>query len=491
MARGTPDESVYQPQVEAEDLPRKHIPELSPDSTARGIEAIGTALQQKYEQDSQVDAGNKLTDLRLKMDQAVSDAKVNAKPGANGFTGDVLSQFDKEAKPYTDQGGYLGRIMGPGLARMREQVGQEAINYEAQAGVLYRNQSVRDNVDKLATLASTHPEQAQELTGQALAQINGARLGPDVTLESARYAQSQIAKSAVQGRIQTDPYATHAALLKPDSDPVIQGLRPDEREALLSRADAMLHQRVSDAERITSMQEKQEREAASAALSGFIVKSQSPEGLSTADVLRSAALFRHDPSALEAALNLASGKTVETDAHTFLPLFQRAQAGEDVSADVYQHLGRDLSKDDAQKLLSMGDKGIPNAHQQGVETINGIFKQGVFDKYDAEFNTRHMNAVNDYYAWARANPSASAEQATAQAAAIAKSYAQVQLNSFSQTAALPRFAVGNRSNLNPDATESATLAAEKAGRISHAESVQQMGLIQQWRSAMERAQVQK
>lgn len=374
---------------------------------------------------------------------------------------------------------------------MREQVGQEAINYEAQAGVLYRNQSVRDNVDKLATLASTHPEQAQELTGQALAQINGARLGPDVTLESARYAQSQIAKSAVQGRIQTDPYATHAALLKPDSDPVIQGLRPDEREALLSRADAMLHQRVSDAERITSMQEKQEREAASAALSGFIVKSQSPEGLSTADVLRSAALFRHDPSALEAALNLASGKTVETDAHTFLPLFQRAQAGEDVSADVYQHLGRDLSKDDAQKLLSMGDKGIPNAHQQGVETINGIFKQGVFDKYDAEFNTRHMNAVNDYYAWARANPSASAEQATAQAAAIAKSYAQVQLNSFSQTAALPRFAVGNRSNLNPDATESATLAAEKAGRISHAESVQQMGLIQQWRSAMERAQVQK
>ena len=139
----------------------------------------------------------------------------------------------------------------------------------------------------------------------------------------------------------------------------------------------------------------------------------------------------------------------------------------------------------------MGDKGIPNAHQQGVETINGIFKQGVFDKYDAEFNTRHMNAVNDYYAWARANPSASPEQATAQASAIAKSYAQVQLNSFSQTAALPRFAVGNRSNLNPDATESATLAAEKAGRISHAESVQQMGLIQQWRSAMERAQVQK
>lgn len=494
MARGVPDEQIYRPELSAEDLPRKHLPEERAISIGPGLDALGGALQQKYEADTNTYAGNQLANLRLQMTKSMEDAKQSAKPGADGYTSDVLKQFDDQAKQYTQQGGangYVSRAMQPGLQRMREQFGQTALEYEAQAGVQYREQSARDSADKLANIASAHPDQAEELTGQALSQVNGSKLSPDVTLATARYAQSAIAKSAVNARIQADPYATMTQLLKPETaDATIQGLRPDEREELLTRADAMLHQRVADTERLSSMQDKQERENASAALTGMIVKSQSADGLNMQDVLKQAALFRHDPAGLEAAMNLASGKSVETDAPTFLHLFQRAQGGEDVSSDVFQHVGKDLSKDDAQKLLSLGDRGVPNAHQQGIQTIDGIFKQGVFDKYDPEFNTRHMNAVNDYWDWAKNNPGATAQQATTQAMGIAKSYAQASFNDFSQTAPMPRFAVGNRINLNPDATAAATLNAEKAGTISHDEAVKQMGIIAQWRSAIERVKPQ-
>src|SRR4029077_2908216 len=206
---------------------------------------------------------------------------------------------------------------------MREQFGQMAIEYEAQAGIQYRAQSAKDTVDKLATIAASHPEQAQELTGQALSQINGSRLGPDVSLQTARYAQSAISKSAVIARINADPYATMTQLLKPETtDVTIQGLRPDERETLLTHADAMLHQRVEDAQRLTSMQEKQEREDASAALTGLLKKSLSG-ALSASDVMRMAPIFRHDPAAMEAAIRLMEPREIKSDPHVVVDLSRK------------------------------------------------------------------------------------------------------------------------------------------------------------------------
>jgi hypothetical protein len=496
MPRGQPDEAVIAPEVSPIDAPRKIIPRASEASIAPGLDRLadaGDAVYKKFEADSNTYVGNQLANLRLGMMQHLEDAKSQAQPGADGFTSGVLKTFDEQAKQYSQDGGmnpYVARAIQPGLSRMREQFGQMAIEYEAQAGIQYRAQSAKDTVDKLATIAASHPEQAQELTGQALSQINGSRLGPDVSLQTARYAQSAISKSAVIARINADPYATMTQLLKPETaDVTIQGLRPDERETLLTHADAMLHQRVEDAQRLTSMQERQERQDASAGLERLLVKSQSPGGVSQADILKMAPLFRHDPAAMEAAIRLTEPREIKSDPHVVVDLSRKQAQGEDVFEEAASHVGRDLSKDDFQRYAAVSDKGLPNATQQGVQTINGLFKQGLFDKYDLGFNTRHMGALNDFYAWARQNPQASTAEAVNQANEISSSY-----NSKSALATdsynLPRFAVGGRTAFDPLSTIAATSAAEQAGTISHQEAVKQMALIMQWKAAIDRVQKQ-
>ena len=136
-----------------------------------------------------------------------------------------------------------------------------------------------------------------------------------------------------------------------DADKAISALNPAEREVLLGHADTLLHQRVADAERIESIQEKNERQQASSALTSLIVKSRSPQGITTDDVLKAAPLFRHEPAALESALALASGKKVVTDVTQFAPRHAAALKGQDQSDWALAHVGRDLSEEDFEKLV--------------------------------------------------------------------------------------------------------------------------------------------
>jgi len=486
MARGEPGEAGYTPEVSPEVLPRKIIPEVRRTPLVAGIEGLAGAVERKYTGDVETYAGNELADLRLGMSQAMEQAKTNAAPGAEGFTTDVLKQFDGRAKQYDLSNPYLARAMGPGLNRLRDQFGQEALAYEAQAGIKYRQQSAIDTTDKLAMIAAQHPDQAEDLVGQALKQVKSSRLGPDVELETSRYVIGAINKSAVEARIQADPYRTMQQLLTPETaDTTIQALKPAEREVLLSHADAMLHQRVADAERLEAMRDKEERQNASAALTQLMVKSQSTDGVSMADVMKVAPLFRHEPAALSSAMAIASGKSVDTDPHVYLPLLQRAQAGEDVSSDVMAAAGHSLSTQAAAQLLQIGDRGLPNAHKQALDSVDGYFKQGLFDKYDPSFNAKHVDAKNAMLDWLRANPNATPGQATAAAGDIARTYLPV--GDAMATLDRPRFMKGTQLAPDIDGTIRATRDAELAHRISHEEAVQQMALIAQWAAIADRA----
>ncbi len=151
-----------------------------------------------------------------------------------------------------------------------------------------------------------------------------------------------------------------------------------------------------------------------------------------------------------------------------------------------QHVGRDLSETDAEKLLTLSNSSLPNAHKEGAATIDGLFKQGLMDKYDEAFNARHMNALNDYYSWARQNPGATPAQAVHEANQISRSYSQSYFSEFQQKTPLPYGAVGGKFTFNPDATEMAIAKAEKAGHLSHADAVKQMALAERWRAVLDR-----
>src|ERR1700686_2762099 len=138
MARGQPQgEEVYRPEVSPEDMPRKRVPEMGESPIAQGLEHFTAAVQQKFEADTATWAGNQLTDLRLKMNNQVEEAKQNAQPGAQGFGGQILNQFTQEQKKLTDSAAsnpVALRLLGPGLNTLKASFGDEAIKYEAEEG---------------------------------------------------------------------------------------------------------------------------------------------------------------------------------------------------------------------------------------------------------------------------------------------------------------------------------------------------------------------
>ena len=221
MARGQPEgEQGYQPETSPENLPRKMVPDLRELPLANAAQAVGNevsnTLDRKYQADSATWAGNQLADLRLRMTQKMQDMKQSAQPGAQGFGGDVLKQFDQEQQSLIQSANKNPAVLqslAPGLRTLRTSFGDDAIRYESEETLKYRVSSARDNADKLANIASQHPEQYEGLMGQALSDINGRGLTPDSRVALSQYAESTIAKSAVMARAQSDPYGTMRALL--------------------------------------------------------------------------------------------------------------------------------------------------------------------------------------------------------------------------------------------------------------------------------------
>src|SRR4029077_10900863 len=193
MARGQPSgEEVYRPEVSAEDMPRQLVPEIREQPLASGVESFGKAVTAKYNADSATWAGNQLADLRLRMTQKMEDMKQTAQPGASGFGGDVLKQFSQEEQQLLKTAGNnqaAGQALVPGLRTLKMAFGDDAIRYEAEEGLKYRVSSARDNIDKLATIASQKPGQHSDLMGQALTDINGRNLTPDARLTLSQYAE--------------------------------------------------------------------------------------------------------------------------------------------------------------------------------------------------------------------------------------------------------------------------------------------------------------
>src|ERR1700704_3692054 len=98
MARGQPQgEEVYRPEGQPEDLPRKITPEIhDAGQVGAALTHLGDTVQAKLQADSATWAGNQLADLRLRMTQKAQDMRQDAKPGAEGYGGDVLKQFAQE-----------------------------------------------------------------------------------------------------------------------------------------------------------------------------------------------------------------------------------------------------------------------------------------------------------------------------------------------------------------------------------------------------------
>src|ERR1700751_183874 len=102
MPRGQPQgEEIYRPEVSAEDLPRKHVPEMRESPLAQGGEGFGQAITAKFQADSAAWAGDQIAQGRIKAVQNLEAAKSALPEGQDpgNFTERSLASFDKDITP--------------------------------------------------------------------------------------------------------------------------------------------------------------------------------------------------------------------------------------------------------------------------------------------------------------------------------------------------------------------------------------------------------
>lgn len=229
---------------------RRVTPEVSPVSIEPGVDAIGHALDTQAKANGTVYAANQMATMRVQTAQLLAQAKENAPPDGTDFTPTVMKAFDAQAgKVQADAGRnpYAQQALGAGLTQLRSQVAEHAINWEAQTGVQYRAQSLKDNIDKLSGVVEADPSQWQSAGQEQIHAIQNSNLDPETRLNIGRYLNDTLTKSAATGMARQDPQGVLNKINDPkDADPVISTLHPAEREALRQFATTKVASSLAD-----------------------------------------------------------------------------------------------------------------------------------------------------------------------------------------------------------------------------------------------------
>lgn len=256
MARGVPDEEVYQPRVAAEDLPRKLTPRADAQDfgapLARGVEALGNSLEQKSQADNATWAGDKLADSRVQAVERLTQMKAQAPAGDPGnFAQRYLQEFDKDndqlvatssANPIAQQ------MVHRGLTQLRASLAEHTIEWEATQRKASQADSLQQNLDKQLPVAQAHPEMASQIGQSLMQQVNATNFDPEYKLKFARQMDTQLTRSAALGVIDQNPTEAYKQLKSESpTDPVLSRVTdPKVREELVQKASAGVAKSVGD-----------------------------------------------------------------------------------------------------------------------------------------------------------------------------------------------------------------------------------------------------
>lgn len=202
-----------------------------------GAQAVGEAIGQLEEAHAAAWATDQIGKARLDWATQLQDRKTSAEPGAPGFTGQVLKDFDKyETDAYSSApSGIAKRFLKERLTSLRENVAGQSMSFEAaqrQANILTQSQS---GIDNAAAAAQIDPSSAMTSLAEQRAAIQVLGLEPDQRTELEAKAVDSIATSAMLGLAQKDP-DTALARLSDDKDVLATALSPAKRAQLANKA---------------------------------------------------------------------------------------------------------------------------------------------------------------------------------------------------------------------------------------------------------------
>lgn len=243
MARGTPDEGIYTPEVQAADLPRKTLPNASGISVGSTVEGIGDILGAKYAADSSVYASNKAADLNLQAAQTFKQMQDQAGTGDPGnFTPNFLAAYDKQAQAAlqsADGNPIATKMLTQSIQNTRRAMQGQALDWEASQRKISQNLALKDNLDGQLPLVRANPELRDSVGETLMAHIGLSNNAPDVKQTMAREVDAKLTHQASLGFADQNPLSAYDQL-KPDSAGVTNPYLAQLKDPTL-RADVLAH----------------------------------------------------------------------------------------------------------------------------------------------------------------------------------------------------------------------------------------------------------
>jgi hypothetical protein len=519
MARGQPaGEEVYRPEVPAEDLPRKIVPEIRSLPLAEFAPEIASTLQSKYQTDSATWAGDQIARARIKavqnLDAAKSAVPMGQDPG--NFTEKFLSSFDKDMTPVSESAGanpYARIMIQKGLTELRDTLAQHTVGWEAAQRVAYRNDSVINNAKSQADVVESHPELWQSAGSTLTDQINSIGGDPAKRLALHREVDTQLSLAAGYGLSRQDPRGVIQALNDPEHAPeaykALEGLNDAQREAVRSRANGHLADPVQAALAANDLRTAQRSLNANADLMDpktfessqrailatqehSLVMQEKYQKVASDNLSKQGDQLlsqgKLTPDWIEAHHNVLEANEVRyfykalsgteeaaTNPKTFSDLMLRAAGGEDVRDEARTALieNHTLSRQDFSKITGIVDSTRPGWYKRGSQYIADTLKVSELEKDPAGQQSRAY-ALRDWYDWADQHSQATLSQANEAMDNIANHYRIVPEGKTVLMMRAPQFLIGSRTNPvdengNPDPTLKATVRryqeAVRSGQI--------------------------
>jgi hypothetical protein len=244
MARGSPGEEGYTPQVQAEDLPRKIVPHMEGGPVGAAISDVGAAANQKMQADSATWAGDQLAAFRQKAVSDLETMKQNTPAGDPGdFTPKYLAQFDKNAQqlsevPFTQTNPVARSMIQRGLGQLRDTLAQHSVEWEATQRKASQIDSIQQNLDGQLPLVRAHPELADQVGSTLNDQIQSTIAEPADKLKMLRTMDVKLTREASLGKVDQNPGGVYQQLqMDHPSDPILARLTdPQTRQEVMDAA---------------------------------------------------------------------------------------------------------------------------------------------------------------------------------------------------------------------------------------------------------------
>jgi hypothetical protein len=244
MARGSPGEEVYTPQVQPEDPPRKIVPHMEGGPVGQAFAEAGAAANQKMQADSATWAGDQLAAFRQKAVTDLETMKQNAPAGDPGdFTPKYLAQFDKNAQqltdvPFTQTNPVARSMVERGVGQLRDTLAQHTMEWEATQRKASQIDSIQQNLDGQLPLVRAHPELADQVGSTLNDQIQSSVSEPAAKLSMLRAMDTKLTREAALGKVDQNPGGVYQQLqMDHPTDPLLARLTdPQTRQEVQDAA---------------------------------------------------------------------------------------------------------------------------------------------------------------------------------------------------------------------------------------------------------------